>query len=278
MAIGGNNSFPSLGVIANLARSKVDDDKKGATGTAGEGQILTNASVTLQNFMNSAIRDMYRDTRIMGQPTLIGDNYVLYGLPPINSALGVGVANPAAQQALQFIGFFDGLMVNPNFMLPAGLLYPLEIWERQSTGAASNVPFAPMQQSSGALCPRMQVEWLGNWEWRGDSIWMNGATQIRDIRLRYIFTYPDLAAPSIDWNNTFVPVLDCQEAIADKIAVMYTRRLGGAALAEAKEAAKESIFKLRQQITRDRQMIDYQRPSYGSNKAGAAGTPATFLY
>jgi hypothetical protein len=65
MAIGPQNNYPSLAEIANLARSKVNDDKAGATGTPGEGQILTNSSVTLQNFMNSAIRDTYRDVRIM---------------------------------------------------------------------------------------------------------------------------------------------------------------------------------------------------------------------
>ena len=73
MPIGGLANYPSLQVIANLVRSLVNDDKAGATGTPGEGQILTNSSVTLQNLMNSAIRDTYRDVRIMGQPTLIKD-------------------------------------------------------------------------------------------------------------------------------------------------------------------------------------------------------------
>jgi hypothetical protein len=279
MPIGGNNSYPSLNTIANLARSKVNDDKPGATGTPGEGQILTNSSVTLQNFMNSAIRDVYRDTRIMGQPTLIADNYILYNLPPINSPLGPGVMNPAVQVALQFTGYFDGLLNWPNFTLPAGLLYPMEMWERASTGTASSMSFSPMKQASGALPPRQQVQVLGEWEWRQDGIWMNGATQYRDVRLRYLFTFADLVSSTIDWDATFVPILDCQEAVADKIAVLYSARLGGTALADAKMDAKNSILKLRQQITRDRQMIDFTRPAYGDGRAGRAGNPAeTALY
>ena len=278
MPIGGQAAYPSLNVIANLARSKVNDDKKGATGTLGEGQILTNTSVTLQNFMNSAIRDTYRHVRIMGQPTLIGDNYILIGLPPVNSALGPAVANPAVQVALQFAGYFDGLQMWSNFTLPGTLLYPLEVWERASTGQASSTPFGMMRQSTGALPPRQQVQVLGEWEWRSDGIWMNGATQLRDIRLRYIFTFADLVSSTINWDTTYVPVLDSQEAIADKIAVLYTARLGGAALADAKMSAKESIFKLRQQITRDRQIIDYRRPPYKGDNAGYAGNPAAFLY
>lgn len=278
MPVGGNAAYPSLNAIANLVRSKVNDDKRGATGTPGEGQILTNPSVTLQNFMNSAIRDMYRDTRIMGQPTLIGDNYVLIGLPPVNSPLGVGVANPAAQVALQFTGYFDGLLNWSSFTLPTGMLYPIALWERESNGQASTTSFGMMKESTGALAPRSQVQCLGEWEWRSDGIWMNGATQARDLRLRYYFTFADLASPAIDWTATYVPVLDCQEAVADKITVLYCGRLGGAALADAKMDAKASIFKLRQQITRDRQNVDYQLPHYGEGKAQRAGNPATFLY
>ena len=278
MPIGGNSTYPSLNTIANLARSKVNDDKAGATGTPGEGQILTNTSITLQNFMNSAIRDVYRDTRIMGQPTLIGDNYVLYNLPPVNSPLGVGVANPAVQVALQFTGYFDGMLNWPNFTLPGTMLYPIQMWERQSNaGQASSIGFSPMHQATVALAPRQQVQLLGDWEWRTDGIWMNGATQYRDIRLRFLFTFANLVSPTIDWNTTEVPILDCEEAVADKIAVLYSARLGGAALADARLDAKASILKLRQQITRDRQMIDYTRPPYGG-QYGRAGDPATFLY
>jgi hypothetical protein len=274
VATGGLAGYPTLGTIANLVRSEVNDDKQGATGTPGEGQILTNSSITLQNFMNSAIRETYRDIRIMGQPTLIKDNYILLGLTPVNSSLGVGAISPATQVALQFQGYFDGLTSNANLTLPNDLILPLEMWERQN---GTNGNFAPMRQATGALPGRNQAEWLGEWEWRTDSIWMNGATQTRDVRLRYIATFVDLAGPAIDWNTTYVPILDSQEAIADKIAVRYTARLGGDSLQYAIAKANTSISKLRQQVTRDRQMIDYQRPTYGG-AAGMAGNPANFLY
>ena len=195
MAIAGQNNYPSLEQIANLARSLVNDDKAGATGTPGEGQILTDSSITLQNLMNSAIRETYRDIRIMGQPTLIKDNYVLYGLTPVNSPLGVGVANPAVQVSLQFVGYFDGLGYNNLLALPGDLILPLELWQRHSIDDSSSLPFAEVAQSTGALQPRMQTQWLGQWEWRTDGIWMNGATQLIDVRLRYIATYADLASP-----------------------------------------------------------------------------------
>lgn len=270
MAIGPLVSYPSLETISNLVRSLVDDDKRGATGTPGEGQILTDGSVTLQNFMNSAIRETYREIRIVGQPTLIRDNYVLYNVPVVNSPLGSGVMNPAVQTSLQFTGYFDGLLFNQIPVLPADLIFPLELWERQS---GTQDPFGLMKQSTGALTPRNQGHRLGEWEWRGDAIWFNGATQLRDLRIRYICTFADLASSAIDWNLTYVPVMDSQEAIADKIVLRYAARLGSGSLDYAQQKAAQSILRLKQQVTRDRQMIDFTTPSYGGGRAGAAGMP-----
>jgi hypothetical protein len=259
-------------------RSLVNDDKKGATGTPGEGQILTNTSVTLQNFLNSAIRDMYRDVKIMGQPTLIGDNYILFSVPPVNSALGVGVINPAVQVSFQFGGYFDGLQMWPDFPLPSTLLQPIELWQRPSGN--SSMSFSEVTQSTGALCPTQQSSnSLGKWEWRTDGLWCNGATQPMDVRLRYFIVYQDLlpspntdADPdnvsTVDWSTTMVPVMDCQECIATKVAQMYASRLGGTAYQMAVMDAAKALMKLRKQITRDRQHISYTMPIFGSGTGG----------
>lgn len=275
MPVGGQGSYPSLNTIANLVRTLVNDDQAGATGTPGEGQILTDSSVTLQNLMNSAIRDTYRDCRIMNQRALIKDNYILLGLPPVNSSLGAGVMNPSVQVAIQFAGYFDGLQMWPNLTLPSDMILPLEMWERQS---GTTNPYAPMRQSTTAIAPVNQGPWLSTWEWRTDGIWMRGAIQPRDVRLRYVCTFADLAAPGIDWDTTYVPIMDCQDAVADKITVRYAARLGGAALADAMQAAKTSIFKLRQQVCLSRQMNDYQRPIYGQGVAGVSGDAGRYLY
>lgn len=276
MAIAPSSNFPSLLDIADLVRSFVDDDKRGATGTAGEGQILTNntpgttlpQSVTLQNFMNSAIREVRRDCGIMGQPTFIRDNYVLTGLPPINSNLGVGVMNPATQQSLSLVGFFDGVNMNANFLLPSDILQPLELWERL-TGTVN--PFSEMRQSTGALRPRNQINALHDWEWRGNAIWFNGAILSRDVRIRYVGSLASLAASSIDWSQTFVPIPDCQEAVADKIAVRYARRLGSPQGQELTQQADRSMLRLRQTVVRARQRIDNRRPMFSGDGNGYSG-------
>ncbi len=277
MPITSANNYPSLGEIGDLVRSMVNDDKKGLTGTAGEGQILTNNSVTLINFMNSGLRYIYRKIRIMGRPTLIRDNYLWLGLTPVNSSLGIGVPNQAVQVSIQNVGYFDGLGFNSSFILPTDMLYPLEMWQR-TTGSNS---FAPLNQAEGALAPRNQGVGLGQWEYRDDGIWMNGSVQTMDARLRYVATFQALDNANVDWDNTFIPITDCEEALANYIVYLYAKRLAsqGSAqvmLPQLKADAMSSISDLRQMNARQRQHIDYQMKSFGEGRA--SGDPASTLH
>lgn len=266
MATGGQTNYPSLNDVANLVRSLCNDDKQGATGTPGEGQILTNTSVTLINLMNSAIRDTYRDVRITGQPTLIRDNYLFLGVTPVNSPLGVGVPNPATQVSLQYVGYCDGLQYNANLALPGDLILPLELWWRQN---GTDWPFVEMPEAQGALRSGFQTINPGRWEYRGDAIWFNGSVVPIDLRLRYISTFVSVAAPNINWSTTYIPILDSQEAIADKIVTRYQRRQMAfspdlqAVIPDLVTQEQRSMLRLKQQVARSRQKIDFRMRAFG---------------
>lgn len=264
------SAYPTLATIANLVRSLVNDD-----GLDGAGRILTNKSVTLQNFMNSAIRDLYRDLRIMGDPALIKDNYIINGLPPLNSPSGVGVPNAEIQVSLSQSGYFDGLQLWPNYTLPSDMIMPLEMWQRQN---GTSLNFTHLPQANGPLTPNNQGLGFGKWEWRNNQIWMNGSIIPIDLRLRYISTYIDLAEPNINWDYTYVPITDSQDVIADKVVVQYCFRLGGDALADARLNAKQSLLKVKQQSARVRQKINITPPIYGHNRAENAGDASQWLY
>ena len=270
-------NYPSLEQIANLTRSLVNDDGPGATGTPGEGQILTDTSVTLQNLMDSAIREVYREVRGSSmQQTLIRDNVLFLDLPPVNSSLGVGAINPAVQVALQWGGWFDGLNLNSDWTLPSDLILPLEVWFRQT--GSGNLPFAQLSESTGPLRSAYQSVSPGQWEWRGDSIWMNGSTVPMDLRLRYISTFAPLALADVDWATTYVPILDSQEAVADKIVLRYSRRLAStesqALIPDLIAQADRSMLRLRQQTARARQKINFGVRLYG----GTARARSNFLF
>ena len=184
-------NYPSMETITSLVRSIVRDDMAGATGTIGEGQVFVDnlaLSVTLGNFFNSSLRELCRALRIASSPTLIRDNYDLIGLPVVNGPLGSATPDPSIQVSLGFTGFFDGSEIWPDFTLPSDCLHADVVWERQT---GTNNSFSPMSQPARSLAGINQGVMNGEWEWRGDAIWMRGSLQSCDLRLRYSCKMPD---------------------------------------------------------------------------------------
>lgn len=258
----------SLETIMNLVRSLVNDTQAGATDTPGEGQIFTDnpaISPFTQPFLNSSIREVYRELRNVGQPTLIKDNIIILGLPPVNSPTnGVGSPDPTVQTVLSTSGYFDGVQLWSNFQLPSDVLYMEKIWERQ-TGTNDN--FQEMGQPQDGLAGVPQGPRLREWEWRNDNVNFHGATQQRDIRMRYYCSLPQFFSQTLNFATTYVPILDSTDAIAYKTAVKYARMLGSPGLADLAAEAKEQMFQLKNANTRRAQSINYEREPYGHSSA-----------
>jgi len=258
----GSGSYPSLETICNYVRALINDSQAGATDTPGEGQIFTDdpqISPFVQPMLNASIREVYRELRNIGAPTLIKDNVIVSSLTPVNGANGLGNPDAAVQTYLGFAGYFDGSTINNTLVLPGDLLYPTEVWERQTT---TNNPFRKMQQPQDGMPSRSQGPTLGQWEWRSDNIWFVGSTQTNDVRLRYYCALPQFFSATLDFASTYVPVLDSHDALALKTAVKYARMLGSPGLPDLITEAKEQMFQLKNQYTRRAQSIDYSRQVY----------------
>lgn len=267
----------SLATIMDLVRSLINDTQAGATGTPGEGQIFTNnpaISPFTQPFLNSSIRELYRELRNVGDPVLIKDNIILENLPIINSPTnGHGGTDPTVQTILSTAGYFDGVQTWPAFQLPGDMLYPTQLWERAS---GTDNPFVKMEPVSDGLPGRQQGPRLGLWEWRNNNINFIGATQNRDIRMRYYCALPQFFSQTLDFNSTYVPVLDCTDAVAYKTAVKYARMLGSPGLAELTAEAKEQMFQLKNANIRRMQHTDFARRPYGNSDADMNNNWFTF--
>lgn len=265
----GNTGDTSLLTIMNLVRSLVNDTQAGATSTPGEGQIFTdNPSISpfTQPFLNSAIRELYRELRNVGQPTLLKDNVIVSGLTPMNSPTnGPAQPDPAVQVYLGFGGYFDGVNINANQTLPSDMIYPERVWERMT---GSNDLFGIMQQPTFGLPSVYQSNRMSMWEWRNDNIWMLGCLQTVDLRLRYWATLPTFFSQTLDFASTFVPIIDCTDAVAYKTAVKYATMLGSPGLADLKVDAKDAMFQLKNGITRRQQSQTFMGRPYGSYNSG----------
>lgn len=274
-AIGGSNVYPSLEDVANLVRSLVNDDGAGATDTVGEGQIVvddSSISPALINFLNASIAEVYREMRNVGDKTLIADNYIVLNLPVLNGPYGLSAPAPETQVCLGYTGFFDGTIMHPGFTLPVNMLSPIEVWQRET---GSETSFTKVPQAQAALTPGVQGPYLGQWEWRSDGLWFNGALTNCDIRLRYNLKLPLFHGQNLDYSQTFIPIQDCVSAVAYKVAAKFAMRLNSPETAAAFDArAKEEMKELRNESVRRRQGIDYNRQAYGNDN----GTGGAFGY
>ena len=271
MAIGGNNLYPSIESVLDLVRSQVLDDMAGATDTVGEGQIYvdnTAVSVTLSNFFNTELEELCKDLRTTNGPMLIRDNVILRGLTPVNSSQGLAAPNPATQVDVSTAGYFDGTNMNPDILLPADFLQPIQVWERLNN---SNGRFETMRQATEGLSSAWQGHRFGEYEWRGDRIVLRGALTTRDLRLRYFGTLVDLYEPGVDLATTYIPIQGCKAALADKIVVRISGRISPERLADAKASASVSLFKLQNELVKQKQGIEYDPQAFGSEAGPQLG-------
>lgn len=257
--------YPTVATITNLVRSDVRDDMPGLTGQVGEGQILvdnTSISVTMANFFNSALRELCREMRIFSTPRLIVDNFIMSNIPPMNGPLGFQVADPSVQVSIGFGGYNDGgNVLQTAWSLPPSLYEPLRLWERQTS---SNNTFADMGEPSNGLLGVYQTNGFGRWEWRQDMVVLPGSLDYRDLRLRYAMLVSAVFLTGIDPTNTYVPILDCEEAIARKIDRMYALRQGGAMYPMAKTESDLATTSFLNQIVHQMQGQEYPTLAYGN--------------
>lgn len=269
----------SLQNICNLIRALINDSQSGLTATPGEGQIFTDnpaVSPFVQPLLNSSIREMYRELRNVGDPTLVFDNIIVTGITPINSPTnGLGSYDPAVQVYLSFEGYFDGVSINNNLLLPEDVITMERIWERQT---GTNDVFVPMTQPQFGLPSRYQGPRLLEWEWRNNKVWMCGSTQTNDLRLRYWGALPQFFSQTLDFNATFVPIIDCVDAVAYKTAAKYAAMLGSPTAEMYKQEAIEQMRQLKLSQIRRQQAVNYQRPVYGNDGNGHFGSGGYCCY
>jgi len=174
------------------------------------------------------------------------------------------VAFPRVQVSLDSIGYFNGQTFDNTWMLPAGCMTVERIWERWSQGSPNQNSFVPMTPAPFGLPPVPQGNRMGCWEMRQNAIWMPGAMVPVDLRIRCRITFPDYLNPdTIDFTSTYIPILDCQNAVNAKMVVMYAKRFAPEQYPMAVQEDERFMGKLRLAIVRQQQNTEYQRAPFG---------------
>ena len=265
--VGGNIRYANLQSICDQFRAQINDTANNTTGSGvgtgnQAGVIMPNSNPDLLTLLTAATQDTYAELRNVGDPELILDNYDLFQLPPVNSNLGPGSPNPAAQVALGYSGYFDGVQWWPQWTLPISMSRMLAVAQRQN----STYNFASIPRSPAGLPGVMQGTLNSAWEMRQGQLWLNGATESFDLRLRCRITFPDfLSNPTtqINFATAYVPILDSRNAIVAKMLVYYARRFAPELLPVAESAETKYMGRLRLEAIRERQSAESGREPYG---------------
>lgn len=219
-------AYPTVADLMLLTRAHVNDTFKGATGTPGEGRVLVDSAPFMLPFLNEAIADYQRFLDNAGIATNIKEVFYMQTtntqIPPINGPTGPGSPDPAMRQHLSYTGFFDGFTNYAQPALPSDLLVPKKMWQRTAGAGLTFAEFLPTEDDDGLQSYFQGID-LGNWEWRDDGIWWNGAIQPKEVRLRYIGQaafYGEALSPA-DFPTTPLPFRDCLEALALLVAEKF---------------------------------------------------------
>lgn len=160
------------------------------------------------------------------------------------------------------VGYNDG---NQNYnppQLPVDLLQPTVLWERVT---GSNAPGAvqedwiPMLESVDGLRARPPMQRLQDWEWQTDAIYMIGATQSNDIRIRYESMMFQFVTPADS-----ILVRGAQSALANLLAAVFVNSRNPGAGVTFAAAGDTFLDQIATMNTRARQRVTVTRQSYGN--------------
>lgn len=253
MPILGSSAYVSFETVTNLIRALANDMIYSQA-----GEILTDNANFMAPLLNDALEWFQNEVNNHGVDTFTKETW-LTGIGPIT------VNDPGVQVNISDTGYFDGTNNNPLPQVPNDLLEPILLWERQ-TGSTED--WIPMQQIPDGLPSVQQSSRFGIWEWREDGIYMLGATQENDIRLRYKGTIAQFVTPQ--------DTLYFRGACGPIAFKMVSNFLISKNPEQAQIAAQEADKRLSQIATRNartKQREAVTRISYGSPRGRSRFTP-----
>jgi hypothetical protein len=245
----GTSAYAVLETIFTLARSLVND---------AAGNWATDA--VLLPYANAAYRTVNSELGNVQAASYIKDN-VLMVLP------AVAAIDPTVQVLLNDAGFNNGTTNFTKYssvvlQLPPDLLVPLKLWERTP---GSTEDFVEMEDvtDGGGLPSELQDQRLRYWEWRQDGIYMLGAIQDEQIRMRY-------EAAFLDMTDGTSPLLirNGQNAVAFKTAELAGTARGAPGAALAKALYADEIELLKNRATQREQAVGRRRRPFSSRFRG----------
>jgi hypothetical protein len=223
--------------------------------------LLANDRPYTLPLLNSSFQDLQEELVDRGVQLLVAEAQ-LEDFPAVDSSVAT---DPATQVWIGYEHCYDGVNQDDEPVLPADLLEPLRLWERQA-GTTQN--YVPMRQMIDGLPSFTAGAYLRWWEWRQDKLYFIGSMLSTDIRMRYLAYLADLTLPDED-ASPVVPIIRSKNALAYLIAAQFAASRGSALAQTYRALAGEYIDKMCNRSTKRKQRAQIRRRRYGSTRFGS---------
>jgi hypothetical protein len=234
--------YPTAEEVLNRARALINDAR-----IAG-GEVLTDNVPASFQYLNSAYERVQHELAAAGIETFEKEA-IMTNVPAVVSQ------DASVQVSITFTGTNNGTTTSPSPVLPADLLVPLRLWERQN---GSSEVFVPMVQPKDGLRSAVQSSRLQVWEWRQDGIYLIGSTQANDIRIRYEAELSDLAATS-----DAAGILGAKSALAYAVAFEFAVAHGAqGAASDFQQLYADALERMKLRSSRRQQHTPHRRRPY----------------
>jgi hypothetical protein len=225
------------------------------------GEILTDTANFMLPLLNDALEWMQSELGNHGVTTFTKETIIT---PLTPSQLPV---DPGAKVNFSDSGYFDGvaLNTNPQQFVPPDLLVPLFLWERQTGSTEDWVEMVERPDGLPSVLPSQRFR---IWEWRQDAIYMPGAVQENDIRLRYTGSL----AQFVSAQDTLY-FRGATGALAYYMVSSYMASKNPQAAQMAETRANERLNQIATRSARMKQREPITRRSYGNPQNGVSFIP-----
>jgi hypothetical protein len=260
--------YDTVEMVLRSARVRLNDAIQSIN-----GDILTDLAAFTPQAVNNAWRRL--------QEYLVDRGYSKFNAEVVFSGVPAwGSTDPGVFVSFNWATYSDGVNPWPNPVLPQSLISPLDLYERAH---GSNGIFLPMDQVFNGLPTANPGTGPGArdglnrlWEWRDDTIYMPGATQSTDIRMRYAAYAPDFVYAG-GWNIP-VPLMRSLNSFAWYVCSEIARPRGDMDAGQFDQYAQDAAEQIWNRDYREGKRL-YTRAELGKmtdagSRTGGANAPA----
>jgi|SRR5579862_1895334 len=238
------NAFDNAGYVLRQARAYIGDNIEDP-----DGDLLTDDWPQSYDYLNGAYRQIQQE---------LADNGIEFNVKQadLTNIVPTPSSDPETQVFISYTTYFDGENNHANPKLPGDMIIPLRLWGRFSGTTNPYIQISPSVDGIPAGLPIDQA--FRFWDWRNGAIYLPGASQENDIRMRYICYFPELTDPT-----SVIAYPRISQALALLTAYNFSRPRGNEEAGNLLADYQTQVDNIIHQTTRKKQRRGSRRRPYG---------------